>query len=137
MYIELINKVKEENVERIHHAFEEVCTFGVKNDIVEFVKSFDFDVNNDDGNFMEIIACRNDFELFKTMIELGGNINSNGSLNIFARKGNLDAVKYIIEELRGDYTAMFGATALTNYDHIKEYVCGLSDEYFICLLVEN
>eukprot|EP01080_Neovahlkampfia_damariscottae_P009793 gene9793-2118_t len=105
MYTELINKIKEENLERIHNAFEEVCLLGNKDDIIEFVKSFDIDINYDDGYPMENIACRNDLELFKVTVELGGdvNLNNSSSLRIFASKGNLEAVKYIIEELGCDH----------------------------------
>eukprot|EP01080_Neovahlkampfia_damariscottae_P008449 gene8449-274_t len=81
---------------------------------------------------MENIAYRNDLELFKVIVELGGDVNLNNSayLRIFASKGNLEAVKYIIEELGCDYGPLFGTTALTNYDHIKEYIYSLPPPKF-------
>eukprot|EP01080_Neovahlkampfia_damariscottae_P011806 gene11806-5140_t len=132
MYTELINKIKEENIERIRNAFEEVCLLGNKDDITEFVKSFDIDINYDDGYPMENIACRNDLELFKVIAELGGDVNLNNSscLRIFASKGNLEAVKYIIEELGCDHGPIFGTTALNNYDYIKEYIYNLPPPKF-------
>eukprot|EP01080_Neovahlkampfia_damariscottae_P005131 gene5131-8737_t len=73
MYTELINKIKE-NIERIRNAFEEVCLLGNKDDIIEFVKSFDIDINDDYCYPMENVACRNDLELFKVIFELGGDV---------------------------------------------------------------
>jgi len=111
-------------INKLNDNFEEICAYGNKDDIIYYVNKFNIDINSDDGYFLEIIACRNDLELFKLMVELGGNIklNNNGSLQIFAHNGNLDAVKYIINECGGDYKVLMRTTAMTNYDNVHNYI---------------
>ena len=107
----------------IHDKFEYICTYKNGTDIENYVKEFNVDVNYDDGNFLEIIACRNDLELFKMMVRLGGDtkLNNHGSLRLFAHKGNLDAVKYIINECDGDYKCLLDTTALTNHQSVHDF----------------
>jgi len=47
-------------METINNNFEKMCMVANKNDLESNIKTFNIDVNYNDGYFMEIICLRND-----------------------------------------------------------------------------
>lgn len=107
----------------IYDNFEEICISANKNEIENYVKKFNIDINYDNGYFLEIVAGRNDIQLLDKIIELGGDIHSNNDsiLRLVAHRGNVEILDYIIKH-GGNYKVLFGSSSLTNYETVKKYI---------------
>ena len=61
----------------IYERFEKLCMSETFDIINEYIKKFNVDINYDNGYYLELICERNDIDLLRKFIGLGGNIHLN------------------------------------------------------------
>ena len=68
-HTELFNELVTKNNNVIYDNFNSLITNGNNNDILEYIKQFNIDLNYDDGYYMELLVEKNDITLIKQIIE--------------------------------------------------------------------
>ena len=108
----------------IYERFEKLCMSETFDIINEYIKKFNVDINYDNGYYLELICERNDIDLLRKFIGLGGNIhlNNEGPLRLVAHEGYILLLDYLINECHGDYKILFNSSACSNKRETKEYL---------------
>lgn len=111
-------------MENIYDTFENICINANINEIENFIKKFNIDVNYDDGYFLEIICERNDIKLLQLFINNGANVHLNNEclLRIASHRGYIEIVDYLIKECHSDYKVLYESTAYSNMPTTKQYI---------------
>jgi len=117
MHTDIVDKL-------IYEYFESMCATATQYELQFFAERYNIDLNYDDGLFLEIIGARNDIELIRMCINMKANIHINGEgvLRMTAHRGNIDMLKYLIEECDCDYRKLYKSTAYCNQQATKDYV---------------
>ncbi len=108
----------------VYDNFIDICMCGEKKEIENYIKKYNVDVNYDDGYYSELVAERNDIELFKIFIDAGYNIelNNYGVMRLVAHEGYLDLLDYIVNKYKIDCSVLLGTSAYNNYKIVHEYI---------------
>lgn len=108
--------------------FDKIFMNGDKDIIKDNVKKYNIDVNYEDGYYLELIAGRNNIELFEMMVDLGSDIrlNNYGSIRLIAHEGYLELFDYVVVKYKIDCKFLLETTAGSNYKAIKDYINNLN-----------
>jgi hypothetical protein len=96
--------------------FENKCLYDNENDLENFIKNNNIDINFDDGYFLEIICLRNKLDLLKMVIKNNANININNDciLRTVAHEGCDNVLHYLLYNCHVNCNVLNGTTAMTN-----------------------
>jgi len=121
-------------METIYNNFEKLCTVANINDLENYIKTFNIDVNYNDGYFMEIICLRNDINLLKLFINNGANvhINNEGILRLVAHEGYITLLEYLINTCKSNYKVLYDSTAYFNKNETKQYIDNYANSIVTC-----
>lgn len=108
----------------LYERFGDLCRTGSKKQIEEYINQHGANLNHDDGYFLELIAERNDVELFKMMLEHGGDIRLNnfGVVRLIAHQGYMQLLEYVAKNTYIDLSVLMESSACSNYLEVKEYL---------------
>jgi len=111
-----------------------LCTVANINDLENYIKTFNIDVNYNDGYFMEIICLRNDINLLKLFINNGANvhINNEGILRLVAHEGYITLLEYLINTCKSNYKVLYDSTAYFNKNETKQYIDNYANSIVTC-----
>lgn len=111
-------------IEAVYNEFEKICMFENIDTIENYIKTFNINVNYNDGYFMEIICERNNLELLKLFIKYGGNVHLNNEclLRIASHRGYIKIIDYLLKECKSNYKVLYESTAYSNISTIKQYI---------------
>jgi ankyrin repeat protein len=104
------------NSKMIYENFENICINCNEQEIEQYIKLYNIDVNYDDGYYLEIICKRNNLNLLKLMIKYGANININneGITRLVAHKGYIELLDYLLNNYNINYDKLYSTTACSN-----------------------
>ena len=100
----------------VYGCFEDVCINCNEQEIEQYIKQYNIDVNYDDGYYLELICMRNNLDLLKLMINNNANIhiNNEGITRLVAHKGYVELLEYLLNNYSIDYDKLFCTTACSN-----------------------
>ena len=115
----------EKNNNMIYDNFNYLITHGNNNDIIEYIKLFNIDLNYEDGYFMELLAEKNDITLIKKIIEIKNydiKLNNYGVLRTVAHKGYVELLDFLINYFQIDRKVLINLLEKNNYKEVKKYI---------------
>ena len=101
---------------RNYNIFEKKCLYDNENELENFIKKNNIDINFDDGYFLEIICLRDDINLLNMVLRNNANIHINNEcvLRSVAHEGCENVLSFLLYNCEVNYNILCDTTASTN-----------------------
>lgn len=106
----------------MYDEFRRLCAVGSVDDIEAFIKSHNIDLNYDDYEFINIASRRRIIRLIEVFVEHGANVHFNNDilLGLALERGDVNLVKYFIENQNFDPEKLKGTNAYLKYQLLRD-----------------